>query len=99
MVPLFVAAVSCLQNYCITIDYPASVGCRDIVCYGTVAWQWLFRVYSLPHIWVLPKRWLAMDVCSASDIPAFRQHATICYIQIKQLVKNILFLVEREREL
>jgi hypothetical protein len=26
---------------------------------------------------VLSKRWLAMDFCSASDIPAFRQHATI----------------------
>jgi hypothetical protein len=45
--------------------------------YGTVAWQWLFRVYSLPQVWVLSKRWLAMDVCSASDIPAFKQHATI----------------------
>jgi hypothetical protein len=26
---------------------------------------------------VLSKRWLAMDVCSASDIPAFKQHATV----------------------
>jgi hypothetical protein len=42
------------------------------ICYGTVAWQWLFRVYSLLQIWVLSKHWLAMDVCSASE-----QHATI----------------------
>jgi hypothetical protein len=47
------------------------------MCHGTFVWQWLFRVYSLERIWVLSKRWLAMDVCSASDIQAFRQHATI----------------------
>jgi hypothetical protein len=33
--------------------------------------------FALLRIWVLSKRWLAIDVCSASDIPAFRQHATI----------------------
>jgi hypothetical protein len=48
--------------------------------YGTVAWQWLFRVYLLSLLWVLSKRCLAMDDCSASDIPAFRQHAAVCWI-------------------
>jgi hypothetical protein len=75
IVHLFVAVDMCLQKFCIATDYPASVGCCG--CHGTIAWQWLFRVYSLPQIWVLSKRWLAMDVCSASDIPGFRQHATI----------------------
>jgi hypothetical protein len=32
---------------------------------------------ALPRICTLWKRWLAMVVCSASDIPAFMQHATI----------------------
>jgi hypothetical protein len=32
---------------------------------------------ELPRIRTLSKRWLAMDVCSASYIPAFRQHKTI----------------------
>jgi hypothetical protein len=35
---------------------------------------------ALLRICTLPKLWLAMDVCSASDIPAFRQHATIVKI-------------------
>jgi hypothetical protein len=77
IIPLFVAAVSCLQNCCIVFDYPL-YWLPPYRCYGTVAWQWLFSVYSLLRIWVLSKRWLAMDVCSASDIPAFRQHATMC---------------------
>jgi hypothetical protein len=37
---------------------------------------------AIPHLLVavdrgLSKRSLAMGVCSASDIPAFRQHATV----------------------
>jgi hypothetical protein len=30
---------------------------------------------ALPRICTLSKRWLAMEVCSASDILTFRQHA------------------------
>jgi hypothetical protein len=36
--PLFVAAVSCLQDSCIAIDYPSSVGCCGYDCCGTVVW-------------------------------------------------------------
>jgi hypothetical protein len=36
-----------------------------------------FMTFGTHLVCTLSKRWLAMDVCSASDIPDFRQHATI----------------------
>jgi hypothetical protein len=36
---------------------------------------------ALPWICTLSKQWLTMDVCSTSDIPAFKQYATI-YIYV-----------------
>jgi hypothetical protein len=44
---------------------------------------------ALPQICTLSKRWLAMDVCPASDIPAFRQHATVIIIIIIINISNI----------
>jgi hypothetical protein len=55
-----------------------SVGCSGYDYYGTITWQLLFHVYLLSQLWVLSKCWLAMNILSASDIPALRQHATIC---------------------
>jgi hypothetical protein len=62
------------------------------ICHRTVAWQWLFRVYSFPQLWVLSKHWLAMEVCSASDVPAFRQYATILSVKWCYIFKQFILL-------
>jgi hypothetical protein len=60
------------------------------ICYGTVSWQWLIRVYLVQRIWVLSKRWLAMDVCSASDIPDF---STPQYITLDHIIPHIFQII------
>jgi hypothetical protein len=72
IVQLFVAADMCLQKC--WIDSPAFITCRGYVCNETVAWQWLS-----PCLFVaadvcgnlVAGRWLALDICSDADIPAF----------------------------
>jgi hypothetical protein len=41
---------------------------------------------ALPRIRTLSKRWLAMDVCSASGVPTFRQHAAILLLLLLLLL-------------
>jgi hypothetical protein len=59
---------------------------------------------AIPRLFVVAdmgviERWLAMGVCSASDIPAFRQHATILILTSKMntILRIAVFLYSVHR--